>query len=47
MAVIEVLYQKHDIEKQIDQQFKEDEQSEAEYNFSESNSCKGEGFSDN
>ena len=33
LAVIEVLYQKQDVEKQIDQQFDEDKQSEVEHGF--------------
>ena len=47
LAVIEVLYQKQDIEREIDQQFDEDEQSDIENDFSESNSCEDDDFSDN
>ena len=46
-AVIEVLYQKQDIEREIDQQFDEDEQSDIEDDFSESNFCEDDDFSDN
>ena len=38
LAVIEVVYQKQDMEKQIDLQFDEDKKSEEEHNFSENNS---------
>ena len=47
LAVIEVLYQKQAIEREIDQQFDEDEQSDMENNFLENNSCEDEDFSDN
>ena len=47
LAVIEVLYQKQDIEREIDQQFDEYEQSDIEDDFSESNSCEDDAFSDN
>ena len=46
-ALIEVLYQKQDIEREIDQQLDEDEQSDIEDDFSVSNSCEDDDFSDN
>ena len=46
LAVIEVLYQKQDIEREIDQQFDEVEQSDIEDDFSESISCKDDDFSE-
>ena len=47
LTVIEVLYQKQDIEREIDQQYDEDEQSDKEDDFSESNSCEDDDFFDN
>ena len=47
LAVYEVLYQKQNIEREIDQQFDEDEQSDIEDDFSESNYCEDDNFSEN